>query len=107
MANRYSGDVLSGDWREPKRGRTVEASADLGLVVEDASTGFVGEIMRVDRDLHTVELEDRRLKRKVFPLGPGFLLEGKPVSLHAPVKASNAAPMRTASGSRAVANVKA
>ena len=107
MANRYSGDVLAGDWRKPKRGRTVETAAELGLVVEDASTGFVGEIMRVDRDLATVELEDRHLKRKVFPLGPGFLLEGKPVSLHALARAAQSAPTRTASGSRAVANHKA
>lgn len=107
MADRYGSDVLSGDWRKPKRGRTVETPAETGLVVEDATTGFVGEIMRVDRDLGTVELEDRHLKRKVFPLGPGFLLDGNPVTLHAPVRKVSAASTRTASGSRAVANHKA
>ncbi len=107
MADRYGGDVLNGDWNAPKRGRSVDTAAELGLVVEDATTGFVGEIMRVDRDLHTVELEDRRMKRKVFPLGPGFLLEGKPVNLQAPTRTSQAAPARTASGSRAVANQRA
>ncbi|NLC98515.1 MAG: DUF3097 domain-containing protein [Actinomycetales bacterium] len=107
MTDRYGGDVLGSDWRKPVRGRTVDAPAERGLVVEDASTGFVGEVMRVDRDLGTVELEDRRMKRKVFPLGPGFLLEGKPVNLQAPARASQAAPTRTASGSRAVANQRA
>ncbi|TXJ06614.1 MAG: DUF3097 domain-containing protein [Aeromicrobium sp.] len=107
MADRYSGDVLSGDWRAPKRGHSVDTPAELGLVVEDATTGYVGEIMRVDRDLGTVELEDRRNKRKVFPLGPGFLLEGKPVVLKAPVTVQETGPKRTASGSIAVTGQRA
>ncbi|MET0468850.1 MAG: DUF3097 domain-containing protein [Aeromicrobium sp.] len=107
MADRYGSDVLSGDWRRPARGRSTELAADTGLVVEEASTGFVGEIMRVERDLGTVELEDRRLRRKVFPLGPGFLMEGKPVVLVAPTPKGPAAPTRTASGSRLVADTRA
>ncbi|SKB04007.1 DUF3097 domain-containing protein [Aeromicrobium choanae] len=107
MADRYGSDVLSGDWRRPARGRSTELAADTGLVVEEASTGFVGEIMRVERDLGTVELEDRRLRRKVFPLGPGFLMEGKPVVLVAPTPKGKAAPTRTASGSRIAADTRA
>lgn len=107
MADRYGSDVLSGDWRRPKRGRSTDLAADLGLVVEEVSTGFVGEIMRVERDLGTVELEDRRLKRKVFPLGPGFLAEGKPVVLVAPTPKGPAAKTRTASGSRVAADTRA
>lgn len=107
MSDRYGRDVLTTDWRSPKRGRSTETSADIGLVVEEASTGFVGEIMRVERDLGTVELEDRHRRRKVFPLGPGFLLEGKPVVLVAPVAAAAAAPTRTASGSRIAADARA
>lgn len=107
MADRYGSDVLSGDWRRPARGRSTELAADTGLVVEEASTGFVGEIMRVERDLGTVELEDRRLRRKVFPLGPGFLMEGKPVVLVAPTPKSKPAPTRTASGSRISADTRA
>ncbi|MBA4608493.1 MULTISPECIES: DUF3097 domain-containing protein [Aeromicrobium] len=107
MADRYGSDVLSGDWRRPARGRSTEVAADTGLVVEEASTGFVGEIMRVERDLGTVQLEDRRLRRKVFPLGPGFLLEGKPVVLVAPTPKGKAAPTRTASGSRIAADTRA
>jgi len=107
MADRYGTDVLSGDWKKPKRGRSTELPADLGLVVEEVSTGFVGEIMRVERDLGTVQLEDRHLRRKVFPLGPGFLAEGKPVVLVAPTPKGPAAPTRTASGSRVAADTRA
>ncbi|WP_269302952.1 DUF3097 domain-containing protein [Aeromicrobium sp. HA] len=107
MADRYGSDVLSGDWRRPARGRSTELAADPGLVVEEASSGFVGEIMRVERDLGTVELEDRRMRRKVFPLGPGFLMEGKPVVLVAPTPRVAAAPTRTASGSRVAADTRA
>ena len=106
MADRYGRDVLSGDWKRPPRGRSEDAVAERGLVVEEAVTGFCGEIMRVERDLGTVELEDRRLVRKVFPLGPGFLIDGRPVVLVPPV-APLAKPRRTASGSRTVDDARA
>jgi hypothetical protein len=106
--DRYGTDVLSGDWKAPKRGRAVEAPADPGLVVEEVTTDWCGEIVKVDRDLDTVTLEDRRGKRRTFPLGPGFLLEGKPVILTAPVRvAAPARPVRTASGSIAVHDARA
>jgi hypothetical protein len=66
-------------------------------------TDFCGEIVVVDRDLGTLVLEDRRGRRRAFPLGPGFLLEGRPVVLTAPVtRPAPPAPARTASGSVAV-----
>ena len=106
--DRYGSDVLSTDWRAPKRGRAVEAPAELGAVVEEVTTDMCGEIVAVDRDLHTVTLEDRRQRRRTFPLGPGFLLEGRPVILVAPVRAAAPAkPTRTASGSVAVHGAKA
>src|SRR5919205_11708 len=74
--DRYGTDVLSTDWRAPRRGRAVEVQADKGLVVEEVTTDWCGEIVRVERDLMTVELEDRRGGRRTFPLGPGVLLEG-------------------------------
>ena len=107
MVDRYGDDVLAGDWKKPVRGRSVETPAERGLVVEEVTTGFCGEIMRIDRSLHTVDLEDRHLKRRTFELGPGFLLDGKPVILVPPVKAGPTAPTRTASGSRAVAGARA
>jgi hypothetical protein len=107
--DRYGSDVLASDWRAPRRGRAVEAPAELGLVVEalDPTSDFCGEIVKVERDLDTVTLEDRRRRRRTFPLGPGFLLEGRPVILVAPARAGQARPTRTASGSVAVAGAKA
>ena len=91
----------------PKRGRAVETVADLGLVVEEVDTDWCGEIVKVERDLGTVILEDRHRRRRTFPLGPGFLLEGVPVILVAPTKSGPKAPTRTASGSVAVPGTKA
>ena len=79
-----------------------------GEVVEEVTTDFCGEIVQVDRDLHTVTLEDRRRKRRTFPLGAGFLLEGRPVILVAPPRTGGPArSTRTASGSLAVHGAKA
>ncbi|MGH3362824.1 MAG: DUF3097 domain-containing protein [Nocardioides sp.] len=107
-ADRYGSDVLNTDWRAPKHGRAVETPAELGSVVEEVMTDFCGEIVAVDRDLHTLTLEDRRQARRTFPLGPGFLLEGRPVVLTPPPRAGSPAPAtRTASGSVAVHGAKA
>lgn len=107
MADRYGRDVLSTDWRQPPRGRSRQATAELGLVVEEAVSGFCGEITRVERDLGTVELEDRHLRRKVFPLGPGFLIDGSPVILVAATPSPSNRPSRTASGSVAAPTTRA
>jgi hypothetical protein len=107
-SDRYGSDVLASDWRVPARGRATPAEATLGLVVEEVITEFCGEIVAVDRDLGTLTLEDRRGRRRGFPLGPGFLLEGRPVVLAAPLtRVAPAAPRRTASGSVAVRGARA
>jgi hypothetical protein len=68
--------------------------------------GFCGAV--VDCDKHGVTLEDRHGKRRRFPLGPGFHLDGKPVSLERPRQASvDRGPTRTASGSLSVTNQRA
>ena len=75
-------------------------SADLvlevGLVVEDATSGFCGAVLRWERGL--VILEDRHGNRRTFALGAGFWYEGRPVVLKAPPRARSV-PTRTASGS--------
>jgi hypothetical protein len=107
-ADRYGNDVLSTDWRAPKRGRAQDLPAAIGLVVEEVTTDWCGEVVAIDRDLDTLTLEDRRGKRRTFPLGPGFLLEGRPVVLTPPVTTKvPAQPTRTASGSVAVAGSQA
>src|SRR3954466_16246317 len=108
MADRNGTEVPAPDWRAPRRGRAVEAVAELGAVVEEVTTDWCGEIVAVDRDLDTLTPEDRRGPRRAFPLGTGFLLEGKPVILRAPVRAATPAkPTRTASGSVAVHDAQA
>ena len=109
--DRYGSDVLSGDWRAARRGRSLDVPAEPGLVVEEVETGWVGAIVRVEKagGMHVVTLEDRRGQVKAFPLGPGFLIDGKPVTLTKPRAAASAAldaarkaQSRTASGSVAV-----
>src|SRR3954447_9815778 len=75
------------------------------MVVEDAQTGYVGAVVRVEYG--RMELEDRRGRRKPFPVGPGYLIDGKPVILTPPRRATPAAGTRTASGSVAVPGAKA
>jgi hypothetical protein len=95
--DRYGSDVLAGDWRAAGRRTVPTRSADPDLVVELAGDGFCGAIVGVEKGI--VTLEDRHGKRRLFPLGPGFLLDGQPVVLAAPKPATPAGRVRTASGS--------
>ncbi|MDT5160669.1 MAG: hypothetical protein QOC90_979 [Mycobacterium sp.] len=70
------------------------------MVVEDAQTGYVGAVVRIEYD--RIELEDRRGRRKPFPIGPGYLIDGKPVILTTPRRTAPMSKVRTASGSLAV-----
>lgn len=104
MDDRYGRDILARNPHTPKLTRSTELAAEPGLVVEDAQTGYVGAVVRIEKV--RVELEDRNGKVRTFPLGPGFLVDGKPVILTAPRRSAQA-PARTASGSVAVANARA
>jgi hypothetical protein len=110
--SRYGGDVLAGNWRRPHV--VPEVGAERGLVVEDAETGFCGAVVRCEKvpGGATVTLEDRHGKVRAFPLGPGFLLEGNPVTLVRAARSTQTptqptAFRRTASGSIAVAAARA
>jgi Protein of unknown function (DUF3097) len=110
--SRYDGDVLAGNWRRPRVVPEVPAVRD--LVVEDAETGFCGAVVRSEQmpGGATVTLEDRRGRLRAFPLGPGFLVDGSPVTLVGPTSTgptSTGPPprRRTASGSFAVATARA
>jgi hypothetical protein len=105
MNDRYGSDVLASNPHGLKRTRSVERVADIGLVVEDAATGYVGAVVRVE--FGRMQLEDRNGRRKSFPIGPGYLIDGKPVILNPPRRTAPAAPTRTASGSVAVAGARA
>lgn len=116
VSARYGTDPLAGDWRAPRGGRSTPVDAVPGLVVEEATTGWCGAVVAVEKagGMYVVHLEDRRGAVRAFPLGPGFLLEGRPVMLTPPKDAARAALARhraaagrTASGSRAVADAPA
>ena len=77
----------------------------MGLVVEDVESGYVGAVVRVEYG--RVQLEDRHGRTRGFPLGPGYLLEGRPVILTAPRRAAPTGAGRTASGSVAVPDARA
>ncbi|HEV2636181.1 MAG TPA: DUF3097 domain-containing protein [Actinocrinis sp.] len=87
----------------------------LGDVVEEVETGFCGAITRLERTPsgYTVTLEDRLGKLRVFPIGPGFLVDGEPVVLVRPRPAAGgqgtgtSGRKRTASGSVAVDGLRA
>ncbi len=102
--DRYSGDVLAKGWRDAGKVKPAEVRAERDLVVEVAVDGYCGAVTRVEGKL--VELEDRHGKRRLFPLGGGYLVDGVAVVLVPPAPKAQA-PARTASGSFAVANSRA
>jgi hypothetical protein len=104
MDDRYGTDVLARGWRDAGRVKPAEIAASIDLVVEVAGDGFVGAVTRIEG--MNVELEDRFGKRRLFPLGGGFLVDGKPVVLKAPAAAAKGRT-RTASGSFAAEDQRA
>lgn len=106
VPDRYGADVLASNPHRPAKPRPVECCAEPGLVVEESVCGYVGAVIRVEGG--RVELEDRRGRVRVFPLGPGFLVDGKPVILTAPRRPARAGrQQRTASGSVKVVGAEA
>jgi hypothetical protein len=94
-SKRYDQDVLAPPSRRPAP--PPQVPAEPGLVVEDSAAEYCGAVVRCEKDV--VELEDRRGKRRVFPLSETFLLEGRRVRLVRPAGRAQAGPGRTASGS--------
>src|SRR5690625_7995264 len=110
MIDRYGSDVLSADphrtGRFAHRQTTRDQPADLGLVVEDVESGWVGAVTAVEKSggMHVVVLEDRHGRRRSFPLGAGFWVDGRPVRLVPPArKAAPTGPV-TAGGRRLTAS---
>ncbi len=98
--NEWGGDVLSPEAkraRAPKAPERVAATRDL---VVELPNGFVGAV--VGTEAGSVQLEDRRGKVRLFPLGRGFLIDGVEVELIRPSAPAPQGAVRTASGSRAV-----
>lgn len=105
MTDRYGTDILSNNPHTARRVRSVEVPIALGMVVEDAQSGYVGAVVRVEYG--RMDLEDRHGRIRGFPVGPGYLIDGSPVILTEPRGAAPKAAARTASGSVAVPNARA
>ncbi|MGC0271774.1 DUF3097 domain-containing protein [Pseudactinotalea sp. Z1739] len=106
--DRYGTDVLSAN-PHPVAAPVPKVPAQVGLVVEDAETGFTGAVVRVEKSggMVVVVLADRHEKERAFRLGPGFWVDGKPVHLVLPPASARTTRARTASGSRAVTGARA
>ena len=104
--DRYSGDVLAKGWQQQGRKVATKTPVERDMVLEEPSSGFVGAVVGWENGV--VVLEDRRGKRRSFPFGPNFWLDGSPVDLVPPTRPAASARDRaqhynrthTASGSR-------
>ncbi|CAH0137005.1 DUF3097 domain-containing protein [Microbacterium sp. Bi121] len=104
MDDMYGSDVLAAGWRDRGAKKVRDIAAERDLVVEVADDGYCGAVTRVQGG--HVELEDRVGRKRVFPLGGGFMIDGEPVRLTV-AAASKQGVRRTASGSFAVADHRA
>lgn len=103
--DRYSSDVLAKGWQTARRRVAEPLTVSRDLVLEEPSSGFVGAVVGWENGL--VVLEDRRGKRRSFPFGPNFWLDGRPVDLLPPARVATSRDAQqlynrthTASGSR-------
>jgi hypothetical protein len=107
----YGPDVLATDPHAPRRPRVAEVAAESGLVVECADSGWCGAVVATTKTTEgwAVVLEDRHGVRRPFLLRPAaFLLDGAVVTLVRPAPVGvDTGPVRTASGSIAVAERRA
>ncbi|MGZ0711354.1 DUF3097 family protein (plasmid) [Coraliomargarita sp. W4R53] len=104
MDDRYGSDVLASGWRTRGAREVPRVEAARDLVVEVIEDGFCGAVVALSSGM--VELEDRKGRRRLFPLGGGFLVDGAPVTLVV-AKQAPAATRRTASGSFAAPEARA
>lgn len=94
----YSNDVLD-DFEQQKRApRYRDVPVEMGMLVEDRSSHFTGEVVRWSAE--GVTLQDRHDYVRHFGWKPGgFLIEGNAVTLVRPAKIATATQRITASGS--------
>lgn len=102
----YERDILD---EEPERRRSTYPTvpARLGMVVEDRSSGFCGDIVKIT--FAAVTLRDRKGHQRHFTWKPGgFLLDGRPVTLdRTREEGGEVAPVLTNSGSIGAAATRA
>lgn len=97
MPRRPERDILEEFAEQRSRPRYPEVEIESGLVVEDRSSGYVGDVVRWSHE--GVTLRDRNQHLRHFGWKPGgFLLEGRPVTLVRPRTAPAATQRRSAAG---------
>ena len=94
----YSNDILD-DFAQQRKGPTYpDVVVEIGLLVEDRSSHFTGDVVRWSAE--GVTLQDRNDYIRHFGWKPGgFLIEGRPVTLVRPKSSATATQRITASGS--------
>lgn len=93
-----------GSISQPARKAPRKVAAQVGLVLEDVETGFVGEVIRTERSggVRVLELEDGRGVRRSFPAGFGFWIDGEPVEIVEPASVAEPAQVTKISASGSV-----
>ncbi len=95
----YQRDILDEYADRLKPTKYCNKEVEIGLVVEDRSSGFVGDVVRWNHEAVTLRDRDQHLRFFTWKPG-GFLFEGIPVTLMPPAAVATAASQRvTASGS--------
>lgn len=93
----YERDILT-DF-DPRRKPTFpKVEAAIGLVIEDRSTGFCGDIVRITHEAVTLRARTNEHRHFRWKEG-GFLVDGRPVTLTKPTPQSSAGRALTNSGS--------
>src|SRR5207253_1372340 len=94
----YDRDILEDFAAGRKPVSYPEVEVRTGMVVEDRSSGFCGDV--VTWSIEAVTLRDRNQHRRHFAWKPGgFLLEGRAVTLRRPTPTRSKGAAFTASGS--------
>lgn len=93
-----------GSISQPARQAPRKVAVQVGLVLEDVETGFVGEVIRTERSggVRVLELEDGRGVRRSFPAGFGFWIDGEPVEIVEPASVAEPAQVTKISASGSV-----
>jgi len=98
----YSDDILDdfthGGMGSAKRPKYPDVVVEMGMVVEDRSSHFTGDVARWNAEGVTLRDAKQYLRHFSWKSG-GFLIDGKPVTLVRPKQVKSATRRVTASGS--------
>lgn len=93
----YERDILT-EATTRKRPTFPTVPAEVGMVVEDRSSGFCGDVVRITNEAVTLRARSNEHRHFRWKDG-GFLVDGVPTTLAKPAPAAPKGPTFTASGS--------